>query len=94
MNKLQNFIFILITCAFFLAMPVADILTKDRLFSPNENRLLAQKPEFTSEGLLDKTYMDDYESYITDQFPARDAWVTLKTKSELALQKKISMAFI
>lgn len=69
-------------------MPVADILTKDRLFSPNENRMLVQRPKLTWEGILNKSYMNTYESYITDQFPDRDTWVTLKTQSELALQKK------
>lgn len=88
MDRKKNLIFIIVICAFFLIMPIADIVTEDRLFSPVENRLLAKRPEFSTDAVIDKSYMNEYESYITDQFPARDSWVTLKTKAELALQKK------
>lgn len=75
-------------CAIILIFMVADFLTKDRLFSDTENRMLAQKPKLTSEGLVSGKYMEDYEAYVTDQFVARDTWVELKTRGDILLQKQ------
>lgn len=75
-------------CCIMLAFLVADFVQPDRLFSENENRLLAKKPELTEESLLSGEYMEDYEAYVTDQFVGRDNWIELKTRSELAMQRK------
>lgn len=56
----------------------------ERGFSPSENRYLQKKPEFTVEGLLDGSYGTAYEDYLSDQFPARNAWIGIKVRAELA----------
>ena len=81
-----------ITVVFFavilLIFTVSDMITGDKLYSETENRILASRPQLTWESVLDGTYMEDYETYVTDQFIARDAWVELKTRSDILLQKK------
>ena len=74
--------------AIILIFTVADLTKSDRLYSENENRMLASKPELTKESVLDGSYMEDYESYVTDQFVGRDTWVELKTRADILLQKK------
>lgn len=54
--------------ALVFGMAGASMLVKDRDFSDNENRVLQQRPEFTSERLFDGTFTKEYEAYITDQF--------------------------
>lgn len=74
--------------AVLLIFTVADFLKPDRLFSEAENRILAGRPEFSWEALWNGDYTADYEEYVTDQFVNRDAWIGLKTLTDMALQKK------
>ena len=67
---------------------IASMLAPERGFSENENRVLASRPQFSWETLFNGTYITDYETYVTDQFVMRDAWIGLKTRVELALLKK------
>lgn len=71
-----------------LFFTVADLMGSNRLYSETENRMLAVKPEFSWEAVLDGSYMEDYEAYVTDQFVSRDTWVELKTRGDILLQKK------
>ncbi|MGN1024744.1 MAG: DHHW family protein [Lachnospiraceae bacterium] len=73
---------------FLLGGMAAGLLTKPRTFSENENRNLAQKPKLTLSGILDGSYEEDFENYLTDQFPLRDNWISLKTRAELAMGKR------
>lgn len=73
---------------FLLGGMAAGLFAKPRTFSENENRNLAQKPKFSLSGILDGSYEKDYESFLTDQFPLRDDWISLKTRVELALGKR------
>lgn len=74
--------------AIILIFTIADVISDDRLFSENENRRLAEKPTLSKEAVLDGSYMEDYETYVTDQFIGRDTWVELKTRADILLQKK------
>lgn len=71
-----------------LIFTVADVISGDKTFSETENRILASRPELTVEAIFDGTYMEDYETYVTDQFIARDTWVELKTRADILMQKK------
>ena len=67
------------------SLAAAGTLLPDRAYSPQENRYLTLKPVLSWEGVRSAAYMGAVEEYATDQFPARDAWVSLK-----ALIQKIS----
>lgn len=60
--------------AFFMA---ANLFTKDKAISEEENRTLAEKPDFTAGNVLSGRYMDQYESYVSDQFAWRSMWRSL-----------------
>lgn len=67
---------------------ILQLCHKDQDFSELENRKLASKPSFTTATLLNGTFGDDFETYIADQFPLRNSFISLKSESERILQKK------
>lgn len=74
-------------CAFCSVCFLINCIRPDRAMSERENRTLAQRPTFTWEALLSGTFIADTETYISDQFFARDAWISLKAAAEQALLK-------
>lgn len=64
-------------------LTVAGWLTKDRDFSENENRYLAERPKFSIDNFMSGKFQDGLESYLNDQMVFRDQWITIKT----AIQK-------
>lgn len=86
-------------CAFLGVFFAANLLTQDREFSPTENRYLAQRPELKAEDfqlalpLRDSgdfftgKFMSSFETYLTDQFVGRDAWIAAKALAERAMGK-------
>ena len=80
-RKNNGVIYTCITLGFLLCLfltGVVMLLTPDKAQSETENRVLAQKPRLTWSSLTDGSFMRDYETYLTDQFPHRDAWVSLR----------------
>lgn len=80
-RKSAGAVCVCITVCFLLCLFSAGLLmlfTPDRAQSESENRPLAQKPVFSLAALADGSYMRDFESYLTDQFPQRDGWVRLR----------------
>ncbi len=75
-------------CIIMLALCVADFVQEDRFFSESENRILAEKPEFSFAALFSGEYTENYEKYLNDQFVGRDTWITLKTSMDMLLQRK------
>lgn len=67
--------------SFFLALLLVfliNIFTPDKNFSQKENRVLSSKPELTLSQITSGKFSPKYETYVNDQFPLRDTWVTLK----------------
>ena len=86
-------IYFKITLIFLLFMAVACgflIFQPDREYSASENRMLAQKPEFSLANLASGKFMTDMEDYVTDQFFFRDQWISLKVLEDMALGKRES----
>lgn len=75
--------FLLVACAF-------NLFSKDKTYSESENRMLAQKPDFSLHNLASGKYMSDMEDYVTDQFFIRDKWINLKLLEDMALGKRES----
>lgn len=71
-----------------IAFLTADIVLPDRVFSAQENRRLAQKPAFSVSALRDKSFMEGWEDYVTDQFPGRDRFIAIKTAVQRLTGKK------
>lgn len=52
-----------------VCVPVAAFLLPDQAFSKTERRKLAKKPAFTVAAFWDGTYMEQLETYFSEQFP-------------------------
>ena len=82
-----------VTIIFLGLMLIAGVflvVKKDKTYSETENRMLAQKPEFSMDSLISGQFMQDVESYVTDQFFIRDKWINLKMLEDLFLGKRES----
>lgn len=71
-----------------LLVTLFGLFTKDREFSPNENRNLAQRPAITFSALADGSYLSDLSTYYADQFPGRDSWLSIQLWLNKALGSK------
>ena len=77
-------------CLLLAVSALAGLIMPDRYYSEREKRALTQKPQFTVSDFISGKFADNLESYLTDQVPLRDGWVTMKTYLELAVGKRES----
>ena len=92
-NKYLKIYYSIMTLVFLVILIVIVTLNttkKDIKFSESENRILAQKPKFSIDRLLEGRYTKKYEKYKVDQFVDRDGWMKLKSSVDLALGKNES----
>lgn len=82
MKRTGSIIQTLVFTVFITAFAAALIISPDRDYSPQENRRLAALPSFSLSELFSGRFTRDFESWITDQFPLRDSWVSLKSRAE------------
>ncbi len=88
MTKKYSIFIAAIFCLFIFGFGIALFLSPDKTFSEQENRYLAQFKAPTFETLKSGEFMEDFEDYITDQFPLRDWWINLKARGEKLLGKQ------
>jgi len=92
-NKYLKIYYSIMTLVFLVILIVIvtlNTIKKDIKFSESENRILAQKPKFSIDRLLEGRYTKKYEKYKVDQFVDRDGWMKLKSSVDLALGKNES----
>ncbi len=91
MSKKYSIFITALFCGFLGFFLVWHLVLPDQTFSPNENRVLQSlpTPDFGSLDMLGKSgnffngkFMEDFESYVNDQFPLRDQWIGLKAGAE------------
>lgn len=78
------------TCFVLIVIVFAGFFVPDRYYSEREKRTLTPKPDFSITQFLSGKFGEDLESYLTDQIPLRDSWISLKTYAELAMGKRES----
>ena len=79
----------ILVIAFLCFVLIWMIASKDISFSEKENRNMASKPEYSWTAVSDGTYMDDFETYLADQFPLRDTCVSVKTAVSRLVGKRL-----
>lgn len=90
-EKIVVTIFVIILIGFF----AADLMTPVKSFSPFENRKLMQRPAFNLKSVADGSFMQDFETYVSDQFVGRNRWIGLKTMTDIMLgQKEINGIYL
>ena len=77
--KKVRIVIIIVFIGFFVLISGASLIIKDREFSPNENRYLAETPELSWDNILSGKFQDGLEDYLRDQVCFRDGWITVKT---------------
>ncbi|MBR6018936.1 MAG: hypothetical protein IK055_01800 [Lachnospiraceae bacterium] len=85
-NKLTTFLFL----ALLLGGALTGLFLPDKAYSASEKRKLAQAPTASWRAIRSGQFGSDLESYLADQFPARDRWVTVKTITERVMGKRES----
>lgn len=71
-----------------IVVMIADMTAKDRDFSELENKVLKQKPKFSTTSFLSNKWTAEYGEYIKEQFVLRDKWIDLYAFFEEALFQK------
>lgn len=70
-----------------LGLAGKEALSHQKTYSPVEKRELQTRPEISITKVLDGRFQKKYESYLRDQFPGRDHWVSFQTDMELFMGK-------
>ena len=70
-----------------LGLAGKEALSHQRTYSPVEKRELQTRPEISITKVLDGRFQRKYESYLRDQFPGRDHWVSFQKDMELFMGK-------
>ena len=86
MKKTNSALFIIVF-GFICIYSFINILIPDKEFSENENKYLAKMPALTWTSLVDGSFSQKYEKYISEQFMLRDEWISTKSVAEYALLK-------
>lgn len=83
-NKVVTVFFCLLlagTLCLSMALP-------DKYYSESEKRLLTQREELKIEEYGSGKFQSTLDRYLTDQFPGRDGWISLKTLADLISGKR------
>lgn len=89
MNKIKNICIVLGVGLFVFSLSLYAFFKSPDEYSYSERRYLVQFPVITLDGILSGDFMEDFESYIQDQFPKRDALRTLKAHSAYHVFNKL-----
>lgn len=77
-NKLLSILF----CLLLAAGTISGIVLPDKYYSETEKRTLAQKSSISLHDFKSGKMGAEIENYLSDQFPLRNGWITLKTLTE------------
>ena len=86
-GAIVSLIMIWFFCLVIFGVSGLHFLTQDSDFSESENRVLAQFPKLSVATITDGSFMKDFETYLTDQFPFRDGIISLKTFADRVVGK-------
>lgn len=73
---------------FFFGMSISCWICKPKTFSDLERRVLTSFPEYSKTSLSTGDFMEKFETYTQDQFPARDSFRSWKAFLELFFFQK------
>lgn len=86
-TRAADMLLVIICAAILAGFGISIWVLPHKAFSPDENRTLAQFPEFSINSLTGGRYTAAVGSFYADQFPFREYFVGLKAVSELAQLK-------
>ncbi len=83
MKKIKNILCITFFSAFIFVIGASFIFREPISILVSERRKAAQFPDFSVESIIDKSFFDEVEDYLTDQFPLRDKFREIKASIQL-----------
>lgn len=88
MSNLKDKLMIVIFVVFLAVFSAGSFIYVNKDFSENENRYLQEFPEVSGETLLDGTFEQDMEDYISDRLTGREALIGIKNTMFRLMGKK------
>lgn len=85
MKKLRNILCIAFFVIFIFAISVSFIINEPISVLVSERRKAAQFPDFSAQKIIDKSFFDGVEDFLTDQFPLRDKFRAIKATVQLKI---------
>ena len=76
---------IILCFVFFLmiyGISILGLVQKEHSYSSSEKRMLQTFPKISVKRVLKGKFQKKYETYLSDQFPARDQWIQVKSIAE------------
>jgi len=86
--KKHYLIFNIITVSLFALFTLLNLFVSNGEFSELENRALQSRPQLTMQNIVDRSYMNDMDSFSNDQLVFRNAFIKIKAKLERMLGRK------
>lgn len=84
-NKMLSVMF----AAYILIFAIGSAIARDRSFSDMENRNLEQFPAFNAKTVLDGSFSERFEKYMSDQIIGKDLLVQLKVAENRLLNQSL-----
>ena len=88
-NSVWNRITVCLFAAALLAVPAYWLLAPKADFSASERRYLAELPDLGKQNPAQWTWDDDFEAYLADHLPLRDAFVGVDAYMELLSGRQV-----
>lgn len=79
MDKKRNIVLIVVMSCLLFGITTVCLFHEKSEYSLAERRYLKQFPSLTWDSVMSGKFMTDFESYVQDQFPGRDAFRGLKS---------------
>ena len=87
-SKFKNIATVVCFSAIIIALGLTVFLKEPEDILVSERRKAAQFPEFSFSAVMDKSFFNGLENYLSDQFPLRDTFRSLKAKVQFFILKQ------
>lgn len=77
-NNLLKYFTIILFFAFIFTVPIITLLTPNKKISEIENKILTPLPKLSLKNIQDKSFMNNFDKYSSDQFPCREQFIKYK----------------
>lgn len=82
MQKRKNIILCIVFFLMVYGISMFGLVQKERSYSSSEKRILQTFPKISAKRIINGKFQKKYETYLSDQFPARDQWIWVKSAAE------------
>ena len=93
-NKVKEIVLSLIFITFLFTFMIVNILKKDDDISYSERRKLEKLPKITYNSLIDGTYFNTLDKYMTDQFVGRNSFRKIKINIDLLTKNNYNNLYL